>query len=106
LKQQLMQLKGKLDEARTRQGTLIARKRAAEARKHIAQGMAGIGEDAFSSFDRFRQRIEAEEFEAEAHEEMAGTETDLEDEIGKLERKDTVDEQLKALKSRLGKSNA
>ena len=37
---------------------------------------------------------------------MAGTETDLEDEIGKLERKDTVDEQLKALKSRLGKSNA
>lgn len=106
LKQQLMQLKTKLDEARTRQGALIARKRAAEARKHIAQGMSGLGDDAFSSFDRFRQRIEAEEFEAEAHEEMAGTEASLEDEIGKLERKDTVEDQLRALKDRLGKSDA
>ena len=106
LKQQLMQLKGKLDEARTRQGALIARKRAAEARKQIAQGMSGIGDDAFSSFERFRQRIEAEEYEADAHEEIAGTGASLEDAIGNLERKDSVEDELKALKDRLGKSNA
>lgn len=106
LKQQLMQLKSKLDEARTRQGALIARKRAAEARKNIAQGLSGLGDDAFSSFDRFRQRIESEEHEADAHEEMAGTEASLEDAMGKLERKDNVEDQLKALKDRLGKSDA
>ena len=106
LKQQLMQLKGKLDEARTRQGALIARKRAAEARKQIAQGISGIGDDAFSSFERFRQRIEAEEYEADAHEEIAGTGASLEDAIGNLERKDSVEDELKALKDRLGKSNA
>jgi phage shock protein A len=105
LKQQLMQLKGKLDEARTRQGALVARKRAAEARKQIAQGMTGIGDDAFSSFERFRQRIESEEHEADAHEEMAGTESTLEDAFNKLECKDSVEDQLTALKKKMNESS-
>lgn len=106
LKKQLSQLKSKLDEARTRQGALIARRRAAEARKQIAQGLSGVGDDAFSSFERFRQRVENEEAEAEAHAEIAGGEPSLEDSFTKLERKNTVEEELKALKDRLGKSDA
>ena len=106
LKQQLTQLKAKLDEARTRQGTLIARRRAAEARKQIARGLSGVGEDAFSSFERFRQRIEAEEAEAEAHQEMASADPSLEEEFSKLERKSTVEDELSALKKKMGQKDA
>lgn len=106
LKQQLTQLKAKLDEARTRQGTLIARRRAAEARKQIARGLSGVGEDAFSSFERFRQRIETEEAEAEAHQEMASVDPSLEEEFSKLERKGTVEDELSALKKKMGQKDA
>ncbi|MDA0745945.1 MAG: PspA/IM30 family protein [bacterium] len=105
LKKQLSQLKSKLDEARTRQGALIARRRAAEARKQIAQGLSGVGDDAFSSFERFRQRVESEEAEADAHQEMATGEPSLDESFAKLERKNTVEEELKALKQKMGRSN-
>lgn len=106
LKQQLTQLKTKLDEARTRQGALIARKRVADARKQMAKGMSGIGDDAFSSFERFRQRIESDEAEAEAHMELAGDQTSLDDAFSKLERKGTVEDELKALKQKMGRNDA
>ena len=106
LKHQLMQLKSKLDEARTRQGALIARRRAAEARKQIAQGLSGVGDDAFSSFERFRQRVENAEAEADAHQEMAGPEPSLEEAFDKLERKGSVEEELEALKRKLGRTDA
>jgi phage shock protein A len=105
LKQQLQQLKAKLDEARTRQGALIARRRAAEARKQIAKGMSGVGDDAFSSFERFRNRVETEEAEADAHQEIAGSDSSLTTEFTKLERKQVVDAELDQLKKKMGKSN-
>jgi len=106
LKEQLQQLKAKLDEARTRQGALIARRRAAEVRKQIAKGMSGIGDDAFSSFERFRSRVENEEAEADAHQEIAGPGAALDTEFSKLERKQTVDAELEALKKKMGKKDA
>jgi phage shock protein A len=106
LKQQLQQLKAKLDEARTRQGALIARRRAAEARKQIAKGMSGIGDDAFSSFERFRNRVENEEAEADAHQEIVGPGPGLDTEFNRLERKQTVDAELDALKKKMGKNDA
>ena len=106
LKHQLMQLKSKLDEARTRQGALIVRTRAAEARKQIAQGLSGVGDDAFSSFERFRQRVENAEAEADAHQEIAGPEPSLEEAFDKLERKGSVEEELEALKRKLGRTDA
>ena len=105
LKQQLTQLKSKLDEARTRQGALVARRRAAEARKQIAKGLSGVGDDAFSSFDRFRQRIESEEAEADAHQAIAGAEPSLEDAFSKLEKKGSVEDELKALKEKMGRKD-
>ena len=101
-----MQLKSKLDEARTRQGALIVRTRAAEARKQIAQGLSGVGDDAFSSFERFRQRVENAEAEADAHQEIAGPEPSLEEAFDKLERKGSVEEELEALKRKLGRTDA
>ena len=106
LKQQLTQLKAKLDEARTRQGALVARRGAAEARKQIAKGLSGVSDDAFSSFERFRQRIESEEAEADAHQAMAGTDPSLEAQFSKLERKSSVEDELKSLKQKLGQKDA
>lgn len=101
LREQLRELKGKLEEARTREGTLMARHRAAEARKKLAQSISGLGADAFSSFERFEQRVETTEAEAEAHAEVAGEMADVEREVRDLDRAASVEDELLALKARL-----
>ena len=101
LRDQLRELKTKLEEARTREGTLVARHQAAEARKRLAQSISGLGTDAFSSFERFEQRIEGTEAEAEAHTEIQGEMASIEKEIRVLERDKEVEDELAALKSRL-----
>ena len=101
LREQLRELKAKLEEARMRQGTLMARHQAAEARKRIAQSISGIGDDAFSSFERFEQKIEESEAVAEAHAEVAGELGDVERQVRKLDEEGAVEDELKALKERL-----
>ena len=101
LREQLRELKGKLEEARTRQVTLMARHRAAEARKKLAQSIHGLGDDAFSSFERFEQRVEESEAEAEAHTEVASELDDVEQRVRDLDRSASVEEELRALKERL-----
>ena len=104
LRQQLRELKTKLEEARTRQGTLVARHRAAEARKRLAQSISGLGNDAFSSFERFEQKIETTEAEAEAHTEIAGEMESLEKEVSNMEHNSQVEDELAALKQKFNKS--
>ncbi|NUM81656.1 PspA/IM30 family protein [bacterium] len=103
MKLQLTQLKAKLDEARVRQNTLIARHQAAKAKKMIAQQMSGVGGNAFANFDKFEKKIEDVEAEADAHSELAGESTSLDDEFKKLTSNSNVDSELAALKSQLGK---
>ncbi len=103
MKQQLSQLKAKLDEARVRQNTLIARHQAAKAKKQIAQAMSGVGGGAFGNFDKFEKKIEDAEAEADAHVELSGQSTTLEDEFKQLNTTATVDDELAALKAQLGK---
>lgn len=103
MKAQLMQLKAKLDEARVRQNTLIARHKAAKAKQMIAQQMSGIGGGAFGNFDRFEKKIEDVESQADAHAELAGQSGSLDDEFKKLGTDTTVDSELAALKAQLGK---
>lgn len=101
LRDQLRELKGKLEEARTRQGTLMARHRAAEARKKLAQSIQGLGDDAFSSFERFEQRVEESEAEAEAHAEVADELGEVERRVRDLDKGAAVEDELRALKERL-----
>lgn len=103
LRLQLRELKTKLEEARTRQGTLVARHRAAEARKRLAQSISGLGSDAFSSFERFEQKIESSEAEADAHSEIAGDFENIEKDMHQLEQGKEVEDELAALKARLSK---
>lgn len=101
LRLQLDKLKAKLDEARMRQSTLIARSQAAKAQKQIAQAMSGVGSDAFSKFDKFEQKIEKLEAEAVAFEQLAGENTSLDDQFKQLESS-SVDSELLALKAKMG----
>ena len=103
LREQLRELKTKLEEARTRQGTLIARHQAAQARKRLAQSISGLGQDAFSSFERFEQKVEESEAEAAAHVEISGEMEDVEKEIRQIEVDHSVDDELKALKDKMKK---
>ncbi len=102
LRIQLDKLKSKLDEARTRQSTLIARSQAAKAQKQIAQQLSGVGSDAFSKFDKFEQKIEKLESEAVAFEQLAGENSSLDDEFKKLGTSSSVDQELLALKAKMG----
>ncbi len=103
MRQQLDQLKGKLDEARVRQGTLIARHQAAKAKKQISQSLAGIGDGAFANFDKYEQKVLKVESEAEAFAELAGDTTSLDDEFKKLEAGSSVEEELALLKAAANK---
>ena len=103
LRTQLDALKHKLDEARARQGTLIARSQAAKAQKQIAQTFSGVGSDAFSKFDKFETKIETLESQAEAFEQLAGQSTSLDDEFKKLTSSSQVEQQLLELKASMGK---
>ncbi|MFC2132130.1 PspA/IM30 family protein [Bacteroidota bacterium] len=98
----LSQLKTKLDEARTRQNTLIARSQVAKAEKQISQTMAGIGGDAFGKFDKYEQKVEQLEAEATAFGELEDSGTSLEDEFKQLESGNSVDRELLALKQKMG----
>lgn len=102
MRQQLDALKNKLDEVRSRQSTLIARSQAAKAQKQIAQSFSGVGSDAFSKFDKFEGKIEKLESEAEAFEQLAGENTNLEQEFKKLSTSSSVDADLLALKQQMG----
>lgn len=102
LRQQLDQLKAKLDEARMRQSTLIARSQAAKAQKQIAQSMSGVGSDAFSKFDKFEGKVEKLEAEATAFQQLAGEQTSLDEEFKKLSSSSDVDSDLLALKAKMG----
>lgn len=102
MREQLTQLKAKLDEARTRQSTLIARSKAAKAQKQITQAMSGFGSDAFSKFDKYEQKVELLEAEAEAFGELGGSDKRLEDEFKELETGSAVDLELLELKQKMG----
>lgn len=106
LRTQLDSLKSKLDEARSRQSTLIARSQAAKAQKQIAQSISGVGSDAFSKFDKFEGKIEKLESEAVAFEELAGSSTSLDDEFKKLSSGPGIDNELEAMKAKLGLLNS
>lgn len=105
LRGQLDTLKSKLDEARSRQSTLIARSQAAKAQKQIAQNLGGIGNDAFSKFDKFESKIELLESEAEAFDSLADSNKSLDDEFKKLSSSSSVDTELLKLKAQMGLLN-
>ena len=64
--------------------------------------MSGFGSDAFGKFDKFEQKVEQLEAEASAFSELADSDQSLEDEFKKLGTNKTIDDDLLALKEKMG----
>ena len=107
LKEHLRALELKIGEAGRKKNLLIARQKRATAQKQIHETMAGMKDSgAFNTFDRMEQKVGDIEARADAAAEMADFERDpLEDEFAALEKNDNVDDDLAALKAKLGNGN-
>jgi phage shock protein A len=105
LRGSLKLLNNKIEEAKRKKDLLIARKKRADAQKHIQETMTGISDTSvFDTFDRMAEKIEQEEAEAEAAAELAGFASGdhLADKFTSLEAGHGVDDALAALKASMG----
>src|ERR1700754_1771427 len=105
LKKALRLLNDKIEEAKRKKNLLIARKKRAEAQKAIQETMTGLkNASAFETFDRMAGRIEQMEAEAEAHAELneEATGDTLAHKFRELEVTKGADEDLLALKRKMG----
>jgi phage shock protein A len=105
LKTALRQLNDQIEEAKRKKNILIARAKRAEAQQRIQETMSGLSDkSAFESFDRMAEKIEATERKAiaaaELQEEFSGDA--LARQFEALEYHGTADQQLLALKQRMG----
>ena len=101
LKQQVTELKHKIDEGDRTATTLVARKNAASAQRKVAEALAGVGnaDNAFSQLSRFEESVSKEEATAKAFDQLAsaGKDDDLEAQFAALGGH-SVDAELQALK--------
>jgi len=99
-KAKMGQLESKLREARSRQGSLIARLETAENRSRLRRMTSGPKiDDAFARFELLERHVDIAEGHVEAHE--LGRSRSLEDEIADLRTEEAVDAEFAALKSRV-----
>jgi phage shock protein A len=101
LKQQVSELKRKIDEGERTATTLVARKNAASAQRKVAEALAGAGSanNAFAALGTFEESVAREEATAKAFTQISsvGEDHQLEAEFAKLEGH-SVDDELEALK--------
>lgn len=105
LKSALRMLSSKIEEAKRKKNVLIARKKRAEAQRAIQETMSGMNNaSAFETFDRMSEKIDQIEAEAEASSEIAEQYSGdtLADKFGKLEAASGADDELMALKRKMG----
>jgi phage shock protein A len=105
LKTALRMLNDKIEEAKRKRGVYVARLKAAEAQKAIRETMSGMTQSsAFETFDRMAQKVDQIEAEAEASSEIAEEYSGdaLAERFGKLEQTAGADDELLALKRKMG----
>jgi len=105
LKRALRLLNDKIEEAKRKKNVLIARKKRAEAQRAIQETMSGLrDQSAFETFDRMAQKVDQIEAEAEAQSELAEAYTGdaLASQFAQLEQTHSADEDLVALKRKMG----
>jgi phage shock protein A len=88
LKQQVLELKRKIEEGERTATTLVARKNAAAAQRKVAEAMSGVGnaDNAFAALNRFEESVSKEEATAKAFDQLAsaGKDEDLEAQFAAL----------------------
>jgi phage shock protein A len=103
LKNQLRALEAKLDEAKRKRSTLVARQRAAEARQHLEHTSTAFesGLRNYDNFGRMEERVAEIEARTEAISELNRDASDLEREILAMEVDTEVEAELDALKAKV-----
>lgn len=101
LKEQVDQLKAKLDEAKMKEQMLIARSQHADAQADIAKKIGGLNNSSFAKFDKFEDKIMKKEAEAQAFSELSDDSTSLDDQFKELEKNSAVDDELAKLKAQM-----
>ncbi|MSP61233.1 MAG: PspA/IM30 family protein [Myxococcales bacterium] len=105
LKDQLRVLNNKIEEAKRKKNILVARAKRAEAQRTIQSTMAGLSDtSAFDTFDRMAEKVDQIEAEVEAGSELSAelTGDSLHQRFKKLESGSGADQQLAALKAKMG----
>lgn len=103
VREQVMLLKQKLEEARARQSMLVARAQVAEARQGVAKAVGGIDSSgAFAKMDKMEKKIMQEEAEADAQYEISGMDAEKNDPFKELEKQSAADSEMERLKKELG----
>jgi phage shock protein A len=101
LKQQVVELKRKIDEGERTATTLVARKNAAQAQRKVAEALAGVSsaDNAFAALGTFEEKVAREEATAQAFNTLAsaGKDDELEKQFASL-GSHSVDSELEALK--------
>jgi phage shock protein A len=101
LRQQVTELKRKIEEGERTATTLVARRNAAMAQRKVAEAMSGVGnaDNAFAALGRFEESVSREEATAKAFDQLssAGKDEDLEKQFAQL-GEHSVDKELEALK--------
>jgi len=108
LKEQLRAMENKLAEVRRKQGTLVARKRSADARKALDNTHSKInrGLEIETRFGRMEKRVFDAEAEAEAIAEINDDSGGLDREIEDLEKEDHIESDLEKLKKKIGQGES
>jgi len=103
LRDKLDEMKKEYQQMKLKQDSLKARAESAKTRTKINRSMSSVGDDASKQgFDRMEEKVMRFEAEAETSEDISRESRSLDDEFEALE-KDDVDDELAALKERLGK---
>jgi phage shock protein A len=105
LKLALRALNNKIEEAKRKKSLLVARQKRAEAHSKIQETLGGLkNASAFEAFDQMAQKVDQMEAQAEAQSELAEEYSGdaLAQRFGELESTHRADEDLVALKRKMG----
>ncbi|MBR1739903.1 MAG: PspA/IM30 family protein [Ruminococcus sp.] len=106
IRSQVEALKLKLDEARTRQSTLIARSKMADAQKSMSKSIGNIdSSSAYSKFNKMEEKIAAKEAQAEAFSEISGASQLVNDPFADLESNSAIEGELARLMAEMNEES-
>jgi phage shock protein A len=104
LRNKLRAMKDEYQEMKLKKDSLKARAESAKTKTKINRAMSGIGSDqSRQGFDRMEEKVLRFEAEAETSEDLRSANKSLDDEFKELEKSNGIDDELAALKRKLGK---
>ncbi|WP_078547666.1 PspA/IM30 family protein [Litchfieldia alkalitelluris] len=104
LRAKLEEMKSEYNEMKLKKDTLKARAQSAQTRTKMNRAMSNIGNDqSRQGFDRMEEKVLRYEAEAETSEDLRSSNRSLDSEFDALDKSNGVDDELAALKKKLGR---